>query len=202
MINPVDNSSAAAASAQSSNKASASSGESFASALAKETTAKETKELKPPKGERWEPVAGHPEYADIVSGKRNGFFVNLQPGPRQGKEFLIVQRDGKTYHVYGEGKDREVVRVRDREPRVDPSRFKPEKDETWKDVKGHRDYKDIDGGKRDELYVNLSGNERTGKAFELVKRGDRTFHVYGEGKDRIEIEVGWRKRRAEAGEKS
>jgi hypothetical protein len=177
----------------------ATSGTSFAAAL----TAAEKKggrvparELKPPKGERWEPVPGHEsDYAEIVSGKRNGYFVNLKPGPRQGDEFLIVKRQGRTFHVYGEGKTRHVVEVR---TSIDPSKFKPRDGETWNKVGAHRDFKEIDGGERDGLHVNLSGNERTGKTFKLVRRGDRILHVYGEGENRRVIEVGHRHRADDA----
>jgi hypothetical protein len=44
-------------------------------------------------------------------------------------------------------------------------------------VKGH-DYARIQGGKRDEQFLNLSGNTRSGEAFDLVTRNGRTFHVY------------------------
>jgi hypothetical protein len=70
------------------------------------------KEVKPPKGELWAPVEGHWNYADILNGKRNGFFVNLSSGARRGMTFLIEHHNGKTYHVYGEGKHRQMVEVR------------------------------------------------------------------------------------------
>jgi hypothetical protein len=194
VINPIDSTQAAGATRES-GRSSSSTATSFDAVLsaAKKKSSVPASELKPPKGEKWEPVAGHNDYADIVAGKRNGFFVNLAPGPRQGEAFHIVKRDGRTFHVYGEGRNREVIEVKER---IDPSKVKPQAGETFADVKGHRDYKEIDGGKRDGLHVNLSGNERTGKAFKLVTRGDRTLHIYGEGRDREVIEVGWRKKRA------
>jgi len=69
-------------------------------------------ETKPPKGELWAPVEGHWNYADILNGKRNGFFVNLSSGARRGMTFVIEHHGGKTYHVYGEGKHRQMVEVR------------------------------------------------------------------------------------------
>ena len=70
------------------------------------------KEVDPPKGELWAPVEGHWNYADILNGKRNGFFVNLSSGARRGMTFVIEHHGGKTYHVYGDGKHRQMVEVR------------------------------------------------------------------------------------------
>jgi hypothetical protein len=70
------------------------------------------KELEPPKGELWAPVEGHWNYADILNGKRNGFFVNLSSGARRGMTFVIEHHGGKTYHVYGSGDHRQMVEVR------------------------------------------------------------------------------------------
>ena len=64
-----------------------------------------------PKGETWAAVKGADEYADITSGPRNGHYVNLSGNERHGREFLIVRRDGDTFHVYGSGDDKESVRV-------------------------------------------------------------------------------------------
>jgi hypothetical protein len=72
-------------------------------------------------GEVWEPVRGH-RYADIIGGPRNGLFVNTQGGPRDGMSFQIVKRDGKVFHVYGTGKDREVIQVDG--PRANPTTTK------------------------------------------------------------------------------
>jgi hypothetical protein len=202
MIQPIDNSSGQlGASATGSSKSDSTSGKSFAATLAsaKKATASPTATatdgtdssttvdttLKPPKGETWGPVAGHSDYADILSGPRNGYFVSLAPGPRQGKAFLIEHKDGKTYHVYGTGKNKQWVPVP-----TDPSSLTPPKGETWKAVDHHKDYKQIDGGKRDNMYMNLSGNDRTGEAFKIVERDGKTFHVYGSGKDRREVAVG------------
>jgi hypothetical protein len=64
------------------------------------------------------------------------------------------------------------------------------KGETLTHVKGH-DFAQIHGGKRDERYVNLSGNARNGQAFDLVTRNGHTFHVYagrGDGK-KVVVEI-------------
>jgi hypothetical protein len=194
MVNPIDNGSSQVASAASGvNKKS---GKSFAATLAnaqKATTAADDSgttgtvdtTLKPPKGETWGPVAGHSDYADILSGPRNGYYVSLAPGKRQGKAFLIQHKDGKTYHVYGTGSKKEWVRVA-----TDPNSLTPPKGETWKPVEHHKDYKQIAGGKRDDMFMNLSGNARTGEAFKIVERDGKRYHVYGSGKDVREVPVG------------
>jgi hypothetical protein len=56
-------------------------------------------------------------------------------------------------------------------------------------VDGHQ-FGRIKGGERDEMCVNLSGNARSGQAFDLIWRDGRQFHVYGSGKDRSVVEVG------------
>ncbi len=60
---------------------------------------------------RWAPVAGHNNYADILAGPRNGLFVNISGGVRDGMAFQIVSKGGKTFHVYGTGKDRQMIEV-------------------------------------------------------------------------------------------
>jgi hypothetical protein len=56
-------------------------------------------------------------------------------------------------------------------------------------VAGH-EFARIKGGTRDDLCINLSGNERSGQAFELIWRDGRQFHVYGTGADHKIVEVG------------
>jgi hypothetical protein len=63
------------------------------------------------------------------------------------------------------------------------------KGEKLSKVDGHQ-FARIKGGARDEMCVNLSGNERSGQAFDLIWRDGRQFHVYGSGKDRSVVEVG------------
>jgi hypothetical protein len=38
--------------------------------------------------------------------------VNLSSSVRRGMTFLIERHNGKTYHVYGDGKDRQMIEVR------------------------------------------------------------------------------------------
>lgn len=57
-------------------------------------------------------------------------------------------------------------------------------------VDGHQ-FARIKGGTRDDMCVNLSGNVRSGQAFDLVWRDGRQFHVYGgKGADHTVVEVG------------
>jgi hypothetical protein len=63
-----------------------------------------------PKGERTQKVEGH-NYVEIVSGARNGMFINNTGTKRDGEAFLIVKRHGREFHVYGSGDDRKVYEV-------------------------------------------------------------------------------------------
>jgi hypothetical protein len=67
-----------------------------------------------PRNEVWEPVEGHNFRADILNGPRNGWFVNISGGVRHGQAFHIVERNGKTFHVYGTGDDKLWVEIRKR----------------------------------------------------------------------------------------
>jgi hypothetical protein len=197
MIQPLDNSSGQQAPSSKTASSGSTGGASFAQVLASAKTGGASSDaqtgtitgdlktdLKPPKGETWGPVNGHTDYADILSGPRNGFFVSLT-GPRKGQAFVIVHKDGKTYHVYGSGKNKQTVAVK-----PNPADFTPLKGETWQPVAKHHDYKQIDGGKRNKQYVNLSGNDRTGETFTIDRHDGKTYHVYGSGKDKHEVAVG------------
>ena len=65
----------------------------------------------PPKDETTAAVAGHTDYRDILSGPRNGMYVNTSGNERNGEAFVLVHRHGVEYHIYGTGKERKVVRV-------------------------------------------------------------------------------------------
>jgi hypothetical protein len=57
-------------------------------------------------------------------------------------------------------------------------------------VDGHA-FGRIKGGTRDDQCINLSGNVRSGQAFDLIWRNGHQFHVYGgTGADRTVVEVG------------
>jgi hypothetical protein len=190
MIQSVDNSSAQASSAGKAPTANANGGTSFATALASAQSGSGDSssqhgtitgglqtDLVPPKGETWGPVDGHTDYADILSGARNGFFVSLT-GPRKGQAFEIVHHGGKTFHVYGEGAHKKSIEVP-----PNPADLKPLKGETWNPVEHHKDYKKISGGKRTDQFVNLSGNARTGETFKIAHHDGKTWHVYASGRE-------------------
>ena len=150
----------------------------------------------PPEGEKWRPVKGRDDYAEIISGERKGQYVNLNRGARRGDAFTIEEREGKTVHIYKKADGSELVvpiegskeakaagsRVSDREP---------PKGETWGPVDGKRAYADILSGPRNGYYINLQqGSVREGEVFHIVKRAGKEFHVYGEGDDKVWVEVG------------
>jgi hypothetical protein len=159
---------------------------------------RQAQKLDVPDGETWAPVAGRDNAAKITSGPRAGQYINLSHGDRRGQTFTIEQRDGQTVHVYK--KDGQEVVVGSKKDEDDGARkihgkryengVKIPKGEQWAPVEGHDNYADILNGKRNGYYVNISGGVRDGMAFQIVKRGDKTFHVYGSGKHKQEIEVG------------
>ncbi len=152
---------------------------SFGATLAEESEKSEKSE-KAPKGEATRKVDGH-DYVEVVSGPRNGMFINKSGNERDGQAF--VRKRGAEYdlHIYGSGADREFVKVPHK-------RLKQEKTDP---VEG-RPYTEITSGPRNGMYINTTTNERAGEAFVLVKRDDRDLHIYGSGKDRRVI-VSWHK---------
>jgi hypothetical protein len=64
-----------------------------------------------PRNEEWSAVPGVSNYADIVSGRRNGWYVNTSGGERDGMLFHIVRKGDQVFHVYGKGKHKQVVEV-------------------------------------------------------------------------------------------
>jgi hypothetical protein len=150
----------------------------------------------PPSDEKWRPVKGHDDYAEIIDGDRKGQFVNLNRGARRGEAFTIEERDGKTVHVYkkDDGSDLVIPIEDNKEARAAGTRKsdrEPPKGETWAPVKGHQSYADILSGPRNGYYVNIQqGSAREGDVFHIVKRGGKEFHVYGQGDDKVWVEVG------------
>jgi hypothetical protein len=166
-------------------------GKTFASALSK------AEKLSVPQGETWAPVAGHDNAAKITEGPRKGQYINLSHGARRGQTFTIENRDGKEVHVYGSGSNAVIIAskqdadegARKIHGKVFDNGVKIPKGEQWAPVDGHDNYADILNGKRNGLFVNISGGVRDGMAFQIVHKGDKTYHVYGSGKHRQEIEV-------------
>jgi len=147
---------------------------SFGATLAAETAPKA------PKGEATKAVAGH-DYLEVVSGPRNGMFINKSGNDRDGEAFVRKRGAEFDLHIYGEGKDRDVVKVP----------HKPGGAETTQAVEG-RPYAEVTSGPRNGMFINKTSNERSGEAFVLVRRDDRDLHIYGSGKDRRVI-VSWHK---------
>jgi hypothetical protein len=172
-------------------------GSSFASTLEKAKTSGPAQagaaRVVPPAGETWKPVAGHDDYIEIVSGQRKGQYVDLAKGDHRGDTFTIQQRDGKLVRVYGEGESEQVVAIKNaKDGSKTPhsaKEVKPPKGELWAPVEGHWNYADILNGKRNGFFVNLSSGVRRGMTFLIEHHGGKTYHVYGEGKNRQMIEV-------------
>jgi hypothetical protein len=138
---------------------------------------------KSPKGETTREVDGKP-YVEVMSGPRNGMFINRSGNDRDGEAFVLVRRKHHDLHVYGTGKDRRVVVVpHDGEKAAAPTDTGKGRETTHK-VAGHTDYVEVMSGPRNGMFINRSGNERDGEAFVLVKRKDHELHIYGTGKDR------------------
>jgi hypothetical protein len=159
----------------------------------------------PPEGEKWRPVKGRDDYAEIIAGDRKGQFVNLNRGGRRGEAFTIEEREGNTVHVYKKDDGTELaikVETNNKEARAAGARVsdrEPPKGETWGPVDGKRAYADILTGPRNGYYVNLQqGSSREGDVFHIVKRAGKEFHVYGEGDKKVWVEVGVKKEAAAA----
>jgi hypothetical protein len=191
MIRPVDTSLAADASQQTQTAVTKPPDASFAAALKTEQAS--ANRVTPPSGETWKPVQGHDDYVEIVSGPRKGQYVDLAKGDNRGETFTIQQRDGKLVRVYGSGDSEKVVAIKDsKDSSKNPhsaTETHPAKGELWAPVEGHWNYADILNGKRNGFFVNLSSGVRRGMTFLIEHHNGKTYHVYGEGKDRQMIEV-------------
>jgi hypothetical protein len=74
----------------------------------------DTPDVKLRRNEKIEPVEGH-SYAEITSGTREGMYINTSGNKRHGEAFVLVNKGGVEYHIYGTGADREVVALRPRD---------------------------------------------------------------------------------------
>jgi hypothetical protein len=77
-------------------------GNSFSAALADAS--------KRPKGEKTEKVDGR-HYEKIVAGPDKGHYLNRTGNARDGEDFRIVQRGGRTFHVYDSNHDHQVFEL-------------------------------------------------------------------------------------------
>ena len=81
---------------------------------ATDTTSSSSKAVpsdKAPANETTKAVEGR-AYADILTGPRNGLYLNTSGNVRDGQAFVLVKRDGREYHIYGTGKDREIFSLK------------------------------------------------------------------------------------------
>jgi len=151
----------------------------------------------PATDETWRPVAGHDDYAKIITGDRKGQYVNLNRGGRKGEAFTIQEKDGDQYHVYKQdGKDDLWVKVDSSAgaKAANTPKTAPAKGETWAPVSGASSYADILSGSRDGYFVNISqGSKREGEAFHIIKKSGKEYHVYGSGDNKTWVEVGTKK---------
>lgn len=100
----------ATASLKSTSEHKKSTGTSFSAALkdASTSTGTTTTAAKAPSGEKTKVVEGH-KYADITAGPRKGLFLNTGSNARAGEAFVLVQKNGREYHIYGTGANRRVI---------------------------------------------------------------------------------------------
>jgi hypothetical protein len=112
MTDPVTAAQTAAAPQIASARTARATGSSFAQAhaAAVQATKDKDKTSDAPKGERTQKVPGH-NYVEIISGPRNGMFINNSGNARDGDAFVIVKREGREFHIYGTGEDRAVFEV-------------------------------------------------------------------------------------------
>jgi len=66
---------------------------------------------KAPANETTKAVPGH-AYADILTGTRSGLYLNTSGNARDGQTFALVKREGREFHIYGTGKDRQIIGLR------------------------------------------------------------------------------------------
>ncbi len=141
-----------------------------------------------PANEETRPVEGK-DYVEIISGPRNGMFINRSGNSRDGQAFVRVEKDGRDVHIYGSGKDRETVVMwhnEDKRPTAGDDGVPA--GEVSARVEGEL-YDAITAGPRNGMFINRSGNERDGLAFVLVKHAHREDHIYGSGANRQVIRV-------------
>ena len=86
---------------------------------------------KGPKGETTREVPNHP-YLEVMSGPRNGMFINTTNNERRGEAFVLVRRKDRDLHIYGHGKNRRVIISwhKDQPAHRDDKQVAPAKDAT------------------------------------------------------------------------
>ncbi len=89
---------------------------STASGAASSSTAPSTVKAEArPDNEQTKKISGHP-YARVENGADKGMYLNqLRSSPRAGAVFKLVERDDRVFHVYGDGRDKVVVEVKQKD---------------------------------------------------------------------------------------
>ena len=107
---------AAKTASHSSSHKSSSGQSSFKSVLkAAATTDSSSTSKTPDVAETTQAVAGH-SYSEILTGPRAGMYLNTTHNKRAGQAFVMVERNGVEYHIYGTGKNRTVVEMKRHTP--------------------------------------------------------------------------------------
>src|ERR1700760_236404 len=75
------------------------------------TTSSSTSTSTADAAETTQAVPGH-MYSEILTGPRAGMYLNTSHNKRDGQAFVMVERNGVQYHVYGTGKNRTVVEMK------------------------------------------------------------------------------------------
>lgn len=73
---------------------------------------------KAPANEKTKGVPGR-GYADILNGSRSGLYLNTSGNVRDGQVFTLVKREGREFHIYGTGKDREIIGLKPKADKTD-----------------------------------------------------------------------------------
>jgi len=76
-----------------------------------DSTSSSSSTAKAPADETTKPVTGR-AYADILTGSRSGLYLNTSGNVRDGQTFALVKREGREFHIYGTGKDRQIIGLR------------------------------------------------------------------------------------------
>jgi hypothetical protein len=94
-----------------------------------DTSSSSGKVDKAPADETTKQVEGR-AYADILTGKRSGLYLNTSGNVRDGQTFALVMKEGREFHIYGTGKDRQIIGLRKPAADADTGSTTPTKTDT------------------------------------------------------------------------
>lgn len=124
----------------------------------------------------------HPSHTGEVTAARTGHAASASTAEKASTSFASVLASTSTAAPVPGTDVSPTTTAAPAAPAAIPLR----KGEAMSAVNGHS-YAEINGGKRDGLYVNTSNNKRRGQAFVLVHRNGREYHIYGTGKNRLVV---------------